>query len=228
MGQGVCDTGWVRLAQVFGVIPLHQNTTQSTLSGERPHQVWVYICGFNISILISVFMAAARPLFGPRRSVLLAIVVVALYTLLVGASASVVRAALMSSLALIAGRLGRRSWGLNTLAAAALLMTLQNPLVLWDVGFQLTSAATLGILLYGERLQAWVEALAARRVTAKRAQHIAAVAGELFLLTVAAQLTTPATILSQSTRYMNGFGDASCPKLGPASVLRSKAFRSTL
>ena len=56
-------------------------------------------------------MIAARPLFGPRRSVLLAIGVVIVYTLLVGAGASVVRAAIMSSLALIGGRLGRRQGG---------------------------------------------------------------------------------------------------------------------
>ena len=106
-------------------------------------------------------MAVSRPILGPRRSVPLAIVGGVFYTLLVGAGASVVRAAIMSSLALIAGRLGRRSWGLNTLAAATLLMTLQNPLVLGDVGFQLTAAATLGILLYGDRFQARVEAWAA-------------------------------------------------------------------
>jgi hypothetical protein len=108
--------------------------------------------------LIGAFMAVSRPVLGPRRSVLLAIVGVVFYTLLVGAGASVVRAAVMSSLALIAGRQGRRSWGLNPLAAATLLMTLQNPSVLWDVGFQLTAAATLGILLYGERWQALVAA----------------------------------------------------------------------
>ncbi len=150
----------------------------------------IAISGFNIAILIGVFMAVSRPLLGPRRSVLLAIVGVVLYTLLVGAGASVVRAALMSSLALIGERLGRRAWGLNTLAAATLLMTLQNPLVLADVSFQLTAAATLGILLYGSRLQAWVEAMAARRTNAQRARAIASAAGELILLTVAAQLTT--------------------------------------
>jgi competence protein ComEC len=163
---------------------------ESAPSAGKKRPVWVSICGFNISILVGAFMALARPLLGQRRSVFLAIAVVAVYTLLVGAGASVVRAAIMSSLALIAGRLGRRAWGLNTLAAATLLMTLQDPLVLWDVGFQLTSAATLGILLYGDRFQARVEALAARRVTAQRAQSIAAAASDLFLLTVAAQLTT--------------------------------------
>jgi len=150
----------------------------------------IAISGFNISILVAVFMAASRPLLGQRRSIFLAIIGVVLYTLLVGAGASVVRAAIMSSLALIGAQLGRRAWGLNTLAAATVLMTLQEPLVLWDVGFQLTAAATLGIVVYGDRLQALVEAWAARRTGAQRARQVAAVAGELFLLTSAAQLTT--------------------------------------
>lgn len=101
---------------------------------------------------------AARPLFSPRRSLLLAIGVVIDYALLVGAGASVVRAAIVSSLALIGGRLGWRRWGLNTLATSALLMTLQNPSVLWDIGFQLT-AAVLGILLYGDRLDTGLDTL---------------------------------------------------------------------
>src|SRR5262249_3223453 len=99
------------------------------------------ISGFNITILLGVFLVVARPLLGQRGSVIVAIVGVVLYTLLVGAGASVVRAAIMSTLALIAGRVGRQAWGLNTLAAATLAMTALEPLVLWDVGFQLTAAA---------------------------------------------------------------------------------------
>jgi predicted membrane metal-binding protein len=56
-------------------------------------------------------------------------------TVLVGASASVVRAAITGSLALVAARIGRRG-GLNTLAAAVALMTLVSPHWLGDVGFQ--------------------------------------------------------------------------------------------
>jgi competence protein ComEC len=175
----------ILLGDATGISPELQSAFAATNTAHI-----IAISGFNISILIAVFMAGARPVLGARRSVYLAIIGVVLYTLLVGAGASVVRAAIMSSLALVAGRLGRRSWGLNTLAAAALVMTLQNPLVLWDVGFQLTGAATLGILLYGQRLQAWVEASAVRRTTPQRAHQIAGAATDLFLLTFAAQLTT--------------------------------------
>ena len=94
-----------------------------------------------------------RRVAGPQRGLWLTLGVIALYTVLVGASASVVRAAIMGSLALMAQRLGRSAQGLGGLALAAWLMTLQNPLLLWDAGFQLSAAATLGLVLYADRLQ---------------------------------------------------------------------------
>jgi hypothetical protein len=76
--------------------------------GRKGHIIAIY--GFNVSILVAVFLAASRPLLGQRRSVMLAIIGVILYTLLVGAGASVVRAAIMSSLALIGQRLEGCGW----------------------------------------------------------------------------------------------------------------------
>jgi len=60
----------------------------------------------------------------------------------------VVRAAIMGGLTLVARQLGRQTHGLASLSAAAIGMTAINPLVLWDVGFQLSFAATLGLVLY--------------------------------------------------------------------------------
>ena len=58
-----------------------------------------------------------------------------MYTVLVGASASVVRAALMAGLAIVAQRTGRQGDALAGLGAAAMAMTAANPYTLWDVGF---------------------------------------------------------------------------------------------
>ncbi len=132
----------------------------------------------------------ASRLFGQRRGVLVAIVGVAAYTVLVGASASVVRAAIMGSLALIAQQLGRRTAGLNTLAAAVVVMTLLNPFTLWDVGFQLSVAATFGLIVYADPLEQGFRALAARVTSPARAAQFGGVVAEFFLLTLAAQLTT--------------------------------------
>ncbi len=150
----------------------------------------VAISGFNVSIIAGLFAAVANRLFGARRGAVIAILAVAAYTLLVGAGASVVRAALMGSLALVAQRIGRRAVGLNTLAAAVIVMTLINPLSLRDVGFQLSAAATLGLVLYAEPFEAAFKNLAAHITTAENAARLSASVGEFFLLTLAAQITT--------------------------------------
>ncbi|MGQ0602207.1 MAG: ComEC/Rec2 family competence protein, partial [Anaerolineales bacterium] len=150
----------------------------------------VAISGFNISILVAVFMALVSRWLGPNRGAMLSIVVIAVYTILVGASASVVRAAIMGSLGLIALRLGRRTVGLNTLAVAALAMVLWNPLTLWDVGFQLSAAATLGLILYAEPLQSLLQRMLERRMPQASAETLTRLAADTFLLTFAAQLTT--------------------------------------
>ncbi|MDW8327259.1 MAG: ComEC/Rec2 family competence protein [Anaerolineales bacterium] len=150
----------------------------------------VAISGFNLAVLIGIFMALFSRVVGPVRGAALTIVVIIAYTVLVGAGASVVRAAIMGSLGVIAQRLGRRSAGLNTLALAAVGMTLFNPLTLWDVGFQLSAAATLGLILYAEPFENTLSRWLAQRLSAERAASLARLVAELFLLTFAAQLTT--------------------------------------
>jgi len=151
----------------------------------------IAISGFNITIIAALFVALFSRLLGPRRGALAAVVGIALYTFLVGADAAVVRAALMGGLALFARQVGRRQDGLNTLTFVAALMAVGNPSVLWDVGFQLSFAATLGLILYAQPLQEWVtQRLSRIPLLAPRAAHIAQPLSEYFLFTLAAQLTT--------------------------------------
>jgi ComEC/Rec2-related protein len=86
---------------------------------------------------------------------------IGLYTVLVGPSPSVLRAAIMGCFALIARQLGRQT-GINTLALTAAMMAGFNPSILWDPGFQLFFAATLGLVLYAEPLQTWFTNLLGR------------------------------------------------------------------
>ncbi|MBI5082463.1 MAG: ComEC/Rec2 family competence protein, partial [Chloroflexi bacterium] len=110
----------------------------------------VAISGFNISIIAGIVSSLFRKIFGERRAIPLAIIAIAVYSIMAGASASVVRAAIMGSLVLLANGFRRPTYGLNSLAVAALVMTLFNPNTLWDVGFQLSASATLGLILYAE------------------------------------------------------------------------------
>lgn len=120
---------------------------------------------------------------------------IALYTLFVGGDPAVFRAAILGGLALFAAQIGRRQAGLNSLALAALVMAALNPQVLWDVGFQLSFAATLGLVLYAEPLTAGFNRLASRWLARERVQALSGPVSEYLLMTLAAQITTLPVIL---------------------------------
>ena len=109
----------------------------------------IAISGFNMAIIAGALLAGGRQIVGIRIAAWVAFVGVILYTILVGAEASVVRAAVMSILLIFAATmLGRPTFLPAILVSAAFIMTLFNSTILWDVGFQLSFASTLGLALY--------------------------------------------------------------------------------
>lgn len=110
----------------------------------------IVISGFNIAIIAGFLFSFFKYFFNDRVGAIVAAVGIFLYAFLVGGDSSVVRATLMGSVAILARQLGRRNAGINALAFVALIMALINPLVLWDVGFQFSFMATLGLILYTE------------------------------------------------------------------------------
>jgi competence protein ComEC len=143
-----------------------------------------------MSIIAGLFVVFFSRFLGPRRGAVLAILGIILYTILVGGGAAVVRAALMGSLALFARQVGRRQFALNTLLAVALLMCLWNPLYIWDVGFQLSFFATLGLILYAEPFSQFANGIITKYFPTSTAERFAELFSEFVLLTLAAQLTT--------------------------------------
>jgi competence protein ComEC len=150
----------------------------------------IAISGFNIAIIAGLFFTFFSRAFGQLRGSIFAILGISLYTFLVGADAAVVRAAIMGSISLLVMQLGRRNDGLNALMLSALIMALFNPNIPWDVGFQLSFFATLGLILYAEPFHNWAVRVIRRYASPGTAQRIAAPVSDYFLLTLAAQLTT--------------------------------------
>ncbi|MCH4147398.1 MAG: competence protein ComEC family protein [Prevotella sp.] len=78
------------------------------------------------------------------------------YVVLVGMSGSVVRSATMITIYGLVTLLNRQRMSLNALATAAIIMLIINPYNLWDIGFQMSFMAVLGILLiYPHRRLNW-------------------------------------------------------------------------
>jgi competence protein ComEC len=111
-----------------------------------------------------------------------------LYVLLVGADAAVVRAGVMGALYVTARYLGRQSTAYVSLFASAILLTLINPLALWDAGFQLSFAATLGLILFTSPIECLCERALARLVPRDRAQQILRYLNDVLVVTLAAQV----------------------------------------
>jgi competence protein ComEC len=65
----------------------------------------------------------------------------------------------MGGLVVVATTLRRQSTALISLSFACWIMTLLNPLTLWDVGFQLSSAATAGLILFSPGMTAFFDRL---------------------------------------------------------------------
>jgi competence protein ComEC len=150
----------------------------------------IAISGFNISIIAGLFLALFGKLLGARRGAWAAGIGIGIYTLLVGADAAVVRAAIMGILALVALQTGRQSFALNALAFSAAMMALVNPLVIWDVGFQLSFAATLGIILYAEPFRTRVDQWLLNHMHADWVKRLSRPINDYLLLTIAATVTT--------------------------------------
>ena len=88
----------------------------------------------------------------PKRLAAVTIPVVLLYMLLVGASASVVRACIMMLFVLAGPLLGRESDPLTSLSAALLALLIANPLSIAGVGLQLSFASMVGLLVLSPRI----------------------------------------------------------------------------
>jgi len=83
----------------------------------------------------------------PRIAAMLTILPVFLYTAIAGFSTSAVRAFIMITLFLLSIALGKDENKINTLAAAALIILIWHPWSLFELSFQLSFSAVLGILL---------------------------------------------------------------------------------
>jgi competence protein ComEC len=108
-----------------------------------------------------------------------------LFSLMTGAQPSIIRAALMCTIMLLAEVLSRRSNTLNSLACSAFVLLCFNPFDLWDVGFQLSYAGLLSLVLFTRPIYnlIYVENIIVRYVW------------QLVSATLAAQiLTTPISI----------------------------------
>lgn len=106
----------------------------------------IAVSGYNVAIITQMIFPFFAFVFGRRRTLALITLFLAAYVIATGASASVVRAAIMAVIPFLAKALGRPVYGGNLLLLAAAFMLGTNPHLVYDLGFILSFAATAGIM----------------------------------------------------------------------------------
>lgn len=151
----------------------------------------VAVSGYNVTIIAEYLILLGIWLgFWRKQALVFAIVGIASFVLLVGFPASAVRAGVMGGVVLWAMKNGRLGNSNNAIIFAGAIMLLLNPLLLrWDIGFQLSFLATIGIVLVaGLWDQKWI----------KKHDRLGLV--ETIILTISAQiLVMPVIIYNFST-----------------------------
>lgn len=119
----------------------------------------VALSGMNISIVSGLVSSLLLRFVSRRITSLLTVLIIMGFVWFVGLSASVVRAAVMGIISLLAIILGRSNWPFLTWAVAVTFMLILNFSWLSDLSFQLSSLATLGIILFGRNKNQAADAL---------------------------------------------------------------------
>lgn len=116
----------------------------------------VVLSGYNVTIVSEAIVRTLQTLFPRVASISLGAFGIVLFAIITGATTTTVRASIMGLLGLLA-RLTKRNYEISRiLLLAALVMVLQNPFVLvFDISFQLSFLATLGLIWIAPIVEEW-------------------------------------------------------------------------
>lgn len=111
------------------------------------------ISGLHVGFLVALMLGLLKACRAKKESqFVITTVVLIVYCLLTGACPSTIRSTIMAVILLGGFCLGRRADSMNAVAVAALVILLFKPLDLFEVGFQLSFAAVIGITLFSRRI----------------------------------------------------------------------------
>jgi competence protein ComEC len=162
------------------------------------------VSGANVTIVCGAVLLTAA-LVGPRVAVVFAGFALLAFVIVVQPSASVLRAAVMGAITLVAVVSHRRRQALPVLSASVIVLMIAAPELAVDVGFALSVSATAALVViapvWSQRLVArgWPKALAGAVSVAVAAQLVTAplvagMSGTFSVVSVAANLAVAAVI----------------------------------
>ena len=183
------------------------------------------VSGANVTIVCGAVLLSAA-VVGPRMAVALAALALTAFVVVVQPSASVLRAAVMGAITLLAIVTHRRRQAIPALSATVLILMIGAPQLAVDMGFALSASATAALVviapMWSRRLvdRGWPKPLAAAVSVAVAAQLVTAplvagMSGTLSLVSVAANLAV-AIVIAPIT--VIGTGAAAVSVVWPAAA----------
>lgn len=172
------------------------------------------VSGANVSIVLGAVLLLVRALgIGPRTGTVLAALALVAFVVVVRPSPSVLRAAAMGSVALLALVVGRRRQAMPALAASIGMLLIVAPELAADAGFALSVVATAGLIAVAP---GWVTRMRARGIPRALAE-VCAVSAAAFVVTapIVAALSGSVSVVAVVANVLVA------PVLPPLTVLGS-------
>ncbi len=181
--------------------------------------------GFQVSLILSVVVALTRQ-FLPQVQFASGTIALVTFVGLTGIQPAVMRAAVMGMGALVALVMERQVKPLGSLLLASTILLLWQPTWIWDLGFQLSLLATLGLLVTAPPLTRWLDWLPttiAPLVAVPIAAYLWTIPLQLFAFGVVSPYSIPVNLITTpliSIISLGGFTSAlaslAMPVLGSA------------
>ena len=159
----------------------------------------IAISGLHLAMIYGLLIRFLQP-FGNKKwnNFLRTMIVLSVlwgFSFITGGAAAILRSAVGFSFLLISKSLGYKNNSINAMAASAFFLLCYNPFLLWDIGFQLSYTAVLGIILFAKHIEYWCF------FKNKLLQMI----WQINSITIAAQVLTLPIVLYQFHQFPNLF-----------------------
>lgn len=118
----------------------------------------IVVSGMHLAIVTGAVLFIMRKLKRSKKAHAISVILTTvLFMTLTGFAPSIVRAGLMTAIAFFAAIFRRRADSLNSMGFAAVILTIFNPYAVGNIGMLLSFAATLGIVLWADKINTFLQ-----------------------------------------------------------------------
>lgn len=160
----------------------------------------IALSGYNVSIVAENVMKAFSLVLAQTIAIVFGIIVILLFIIMTGASATAVRAGIMATIMLLGKMTGRKYLAGRALVIAGLAMIAYDPRVIVDMSFQLSFVATWGVLFITSKTLNWFRFLPMR--FGFREMVASTVAATIAVLPILLHLTGVLSLVSLPANFL--------------------------